>query len=426
MLRRTLSLVLPAIAVSVLVIASSVTNLTAAGSLRPLAIGAVYPLKVGGPPATAEYDGFLTAVRMVNNAGGVDGRQVKIDLKNATTNTAASATFALARAHVTAIVGSESSIVGVQAAAASQKAGVIYLENGAVATMLTYKGQNDVFRTVTTGQTLGRSAAKFTASTIAKRMGMKPSSLRVAVVYNDDIYGSSVAKAQIAETRALGMKLVGVFSYFYPGVNFVHLVKRLKADKPNVVLVASYVPDAIAFRKETVKQKLKVDAMIGTSSSFCMINFARPLGWNAVGLFAADKPDWTVNANALSASAQKLRTKANDSYKSRYDADMNGPAIAGFVGGWVLLHDVLPHAKSLTTAGIRQAFLKLNLPYGSQINGAGVRFAGPRQPDAGQNTRAVSVIWQWQKPDHAKIVAPSLFADANAKFIPLPLHLPHP
>jgi branched-chain amino acid transport system substrate-binding protein len=233
-----------------------------------------------------------------------------------------------------------------------------------------------------------------------------------------------VAKAQIAETRHLGMHLVGVFPYFYPGVNFHKLVAKLKATRPNVILVASYVPDAIAFRRQTISQKVKVDAMIGTSSSFCMLNFARPLGWEAVGLFAADKPDWTVSARALDPAARRLRSIANGLYKKRYRADMNGPAIAGFVGGWVLLHDVLPHATSLTSASIRHAFLALNLPYGSQINGAGVLFAGPKQPDAGQNTRAVSVIWQWQRPDHAKIVAPPLFADGHVRLVPLPLHVP--
>ena len=248
-----------------------------------------------------------------------------------------------------------------QAAAASQRAGTVYLENGAVATMLTERGQPDVFRMVTTGQTLGRTAADFVAGTIAHRMHIPLARMRVAVVYNDDVYGSSVAKAQITETRALGMKLVGVFSYFYPGVNFHHLVARLKRSRPNVVLVASYVPDAIAFRRETVRQKLRVDAMIGTSSSFCMLTFAKPLGWKAVGLFAADKPDWTVNAEALDPSARALRATANARYKRVYHADMSAPAIAGFVGGWVLLHTVLPRAKSLTAGGIRKAFLSVNL-----------------------------------------------------------------
>ena len=420
--------VVAALAVVVLV---ALPGWAPAGSIvtakSPIVIGAVYPISEGGPPAIQEYDGFLTAVRMVNLMGGVDGRPVSIDLKDVNVNNAAGAVYSLAqRDHVTAIVGSESSLVGVQAAAASQAVHTIYLENGAVATMLTMRGQPDVFRTVTTGQTLGRSAADFAADTIAPRLHVAVRKLRVAVVYNDDIYGSSVANAQIAETRKLGMNLVGVFSYFYPGVHFPRLVARLKRDRPNVVLVASYVPDAIAFRRETVRQKLRVGAMIGTSSSFCMLQFARPLHWEAVGLFAADKPDWTVNPKALAQPARELRSKANGLYKARYHLDMSGPAVAGFVGGWVLLHEVLPRAQALTTSAIRKAFLSVNLPYGSEINGAGVFFARPTAPDAGQNERAVSVIWQWMRPEVAKIVSPPLFAEATARYIPLPLHISAP
>jgi len=391
---------------------------------RPVIIGAVYPLSKGGPPATQEYDGFLTAVKLVDATGGIRGRPVRIDLKNVNANNVAGSVFRLARKdHVTAIVGSESSIVGIQAAAASQRVHTIYLENGAVATMLTMRGQSDVFRTVTTGQTLGRTSADFAAGTIAPRMHIPLRKLRVAVVYIDDVYGSSVAQAQIDQTRQLGMRLVGVFPYFYPGVDFQTLVAKLKRVRPNVVLVASYVPDAIAFRRETVRQNLKVDAMIGTSSSFCMLNFAKPLKWEAVGLFAADKPDWTVNPGALLPAARALRSRANNLYRHNYGANMTGPAVAGFVGGWVLLHDVLPRATSLTTAGIRRAFLAVNLPSGSEINGAGVYFARPSAPDAGQNLRAVSVVWQWQRVDSAIIVNPPGFAQGAPKYIPLPLHV---
>jgi branched-chain amino acid transport system substrate-binding protein len=416
---------LPAmIIVTSLVLTGCSSGSAASVGTLPITIGAVYPISTGGSPAQNEYHGFLTAVKMVNASGGVHGRPVHIDLKNVTVNTAAGAVFTLAHHdHVTAIVGSESSFIGLQAAPASQAAHTIYLENGAVATMITERGQPDVFRTVTTGQTLGRNAAKFAAQVIAPRLHILPRNLRVAVVYNDDVYGSSVAKAQIFETHALGMHLVGTFSYFYPGVNFHDLVSRLKRVKPNVVLVAAYVPDAIAFRKETIRQHLRVGAMIGTSSSFCMLTFAKPLKWDAVGLFAADKPDWTVNSRALLPAARRLRTEANTLYLKAYKADMNGPAIAGFVGGWVLLHDVLPRARSLTRAAIRTAFLSLNLPYGSEINGAGVYFARPAAPDAGQNVRAVGVIWQWQTVDHAKIVAPPLFATGDVKYVPLPLHI---
>ena len=397
---------------------------TALATGKPaLTIGAVYPLTTGGPPAQQEYHGFETAVHLVNARGGVRGRQVRVILRSVVSgDQAPAAVFVLAKQHVSVIVGSESSLVGIPASEAAQAAHVVYLEGGAVATKMTIRGQPDVFRTVVTGQTLGRSAADFAARVIAPRVHLSPRRLRIAVVYIDDVYGSSVAEAQIAETRHLGMNLVGVFRYQMPGANFRQLVTNLKRSRPDVVLVAAYIPDAKEFRIETLRQHLRVDAMIGTSSSFCMPAFGKTLGWKAVGLFAADKPDASINPRALDPAARQLRQTATGLYDKSFGGSMTGPAVAGFVAGWVLLRQVLPFAKTYSTTSIRRAFVSVNLPRGSEINGSGIYFARPSAGDAGQNLRATSVVWQWQSPGKATIVYPAGFARGVPRFIPLPAH----
>ncbi len=388
---------------------------------KTISIGAIYPLSTGGGPARQEYDGFQTAVRLVNSQGGIHGRDIKVTLRNVRAGLdAPQAVLSLKKQHVVAIAGSEESVVGIPASEASNADGLIYWEDGAVATMLTQRGEPDVFRTVTTGQTLGRSGAQFAASVIAPRLHIPVHKLRVADVHVIDVYGSSVGDAQIAGAKALGMKVVKVLAY-YPGrVNWTHLVAELKASRPNVVLVSSYLDGAVKFTRETIRQHLQVGAMIGTSSSFCMLPFAKALGKGAIGLFASDKPDTSINPRALLPPARALRRRVAAMYKRFYGAAMTGPSVAGFVGGWVLLHNVLNHAAKYTTQGIRQAALRLDLPYGSEINGAGVRFAPPTAPDAGQNLRATSVIWQWQHPDKAVILWPHAYATGKPRFIPLP------
>lgn len=390
----------------------------------PITLGALYPLQLGAPPVQ-EYHGLQTAVAMINARGGVKGRAVALttDSVNRRENTPGAVTT-LVRRHVPVIIGSSESLIALPASEEAQAAGIIYWESGAVATMLTEPGHPDVFRTVTTGQTLGRAAADYAAHVVAPRLHMAPRAMRIAVVAVHDVYGQSVAAAQIAETRRLGMKLVRTDSYYYhPGLSFVPIVRSIKVVHPTVVLVAAYLQDAIAFRRETLRQHLRVGAMIGTSSSFCMPAFGRTLGRDAVGLFASDKPDIHINPRALSPAANHLRLAANAWYRRHFHADMTGPAVAGFVAGWVLLHDVLPHASSLTTAAIRRAALSVDLPRGSEINGAGIKFAGPGQPDEGQNLRATSVVWQWQRPGHAVVVYPAAYAMGRPRWIPLPADL---
>jgi len=361
---------------------------------------------------------------MANAAGGIQGRHITLRLIDvARRDDAPAAVTTLKAWHASIIMGSAESLVGVPASQATQQAGLIYWEDGSVATMLTQKGSNNIFRTVTSGQTLGRAAAAFAANVIAPRLHIPRHRLRVAVIHIVDIYGSSVAAAQIAGTRQLGMNLVKIIPYYATSENWPRMVHELKQARPDVVLVAAYLQDAVAFRRETIKQELHVGAMIGTSSSFCMMPFAHALGKGAIGLFASDKPDTTINQKALLPAARSLRHRVVQLFRQEgFGSAMSGPAVAGFVGGWVLFHTVLPKAASVTTPSIRRAAMAVNLPFGSEINGAGVRFAGPNAPDAGQNLRATSVIWQWQHVDRAVILWPHAYATGKPHFIPLPLH----
>ena len=84
--------------------------------------------------------------------------------------------------------------------------------------------------------------------------------------------------------------------------------------------------------------------------------------------------------------------------------------MAGFVGGWVLFHDVVPRAATLTSAGLRAAALGLDIPEGSEINGGGVKFGVPGSSDQGQNLRAASMVAQWQGVEQLGVVYPPTYA----------------
>jgi len=385
-------------------------------------IGALYPLS--GSQASGgheEYQGLQTAANLINASGGVRGLRISFVPANAPSADAApDAVDRLKRQGVSIVTGSYGSTISLPASAEAQRDGLIFWESGAVATMVTERGYPNVFRTVTTGNSLGRAGARYAASIIAPRLRMTVPQLRAAVVYADDVYGSSVGRAMVAEAKSLRFRLAGVLSYDPYHVSFAPLVRRLKGMRPDIVLVAGYVQDAIAFRRETLRQHLHPAAMIGTSSAFCMQAFGDTLGRDALGLFASDKPDASFNPAALRPAARRLLARATAAYRRSFRTSMTAPAVAGFVAGWILFHDVLPHARSLSPADIRDAALKVNLPYGSEINGAGVRFAPPGAPDEGQNLRAISVIWQWQRPGHEVVVYPKNYATAQPRWIPLP------
>ncbi|MBV8194176.1 MAG: hypothetical protein JOY80_01465 [Candidatus Dormibacteraeota bacterium] len=98
---------------------------------------------------------------------------------------------------------------------------------------------------------------------------------------------------------------------------------------------------------------------------------------------------------------------------------MSSSAIEGFVGGWIMFHNVMPGAASTTRADLMRAAAALNLPLGTEVNGSGVRFAPQGTADAGDNTLATTVIWQWKTPQLRYIVYPQGFAEAPATLVPL-------
>ena len=419
---RYLRVLLAVFAVVSFALGSSIGSAAPAHAPTPIRIGALYPLtgsQAGG--GREEFHGLQIAARLVTADGGVHGRPVTFVTANAPSADAAPAAVdALKRRGVSIVAGSYGSTISVPASAEAQRQNLIFWESGAVATMITEHGYPNVFRTVTTGNSLGRAAARYAATVIAPRLRLAPASLRTVVVYVNDVYGSSVGTAMADQARTQGFDVRAVLTYDPYRMNLPALVARMKGMRPDIVLVAGYVQDAITFRREVLRQRVHPAAMVGTSSAFCMHAFGDTLGVQALGLFASDKPDATFSAAALLPSARALRARATAAYRRAYGVPMTASALAGFVAGWTLFHEVLPHARSLAPADVRAAALAVNLPNGSEINGAGIRFARPGAPDEGQNLRAISVIWQWQSPGHEVIVYPASYATARARWIPLP------
>jgi branched-chain amino acid transport system substrate-binding protein len=95
-----------------------------------------------------------------------------------------------------------------------------------------------------------------------------------------------------------------------------------------------------------------------------------------------------------------------------------GHAYRAFTGTWVLLTEVLPKAGSMDTEKIREAFLKVDLPYGSLANGLGVKYLPPEDPDAGLNARRLAGVQQWQGGKIYQVWPKNL---ATQKWIDIPL-----
>jgi branched-chain amino acid transport system substrate-binding protein len=402
-------------------------GLTACGSgSKPVVrLGAIYPVKGAyGQAAIDEWWGAQLAVALANQRGGVGGRRIEVDLQDAESPEFVPA--ALDRLHakgIDVILGTHQSVLSTAAGVGAAERGQLLWETGAVGETSADMGAGrNFFRMSPMGANLGRAAVDFVDAEVAPQL---PAHLRLryAVTYVDDVYGRAVGRGAVAEVAAQGQPVVGAFSYRPGTTEFGALVSQIAAAKPDVLVVVAYVEDGIALRRATVAAKVPLLASIGTSSSYCMPEFGVPLGPQAVGLFASDKPDGDViRADALLPAARTELAWATVQYRARWHTSMSAPALAGFANTWALLGHVLPNLgpdSTVTPAAVATTALATKLPAGSLANGSGIDLAPPGAPDAGANRAAISVIWEWVAPGRRAVVWPPAFATAKVAVLPI-------
>ena len=428
----------------------------------PIRIGAVFPISSNAASlAGPELTGVRIAADQVNADGGIGGRKIELVVRDLRSRgDAASVMHELRASGVQLVIGAYSSDLSIAASEAADKEGLLYWEAGAVADRLTGRGLPRVFRVGASGSNLGANSSDFAATELASRLGKPVSQLRIGIAVADDDYARSVADAAEATARERGMPVVVSRSYNLTVPDWPSVMADLAAARPDVLILASHIPDGIAFRQAMVTAGLKVGALIGSTMAECDPDFAGELGADAIGIFASDRPTAGFQASALApeaaaayarfaadwAAASKTGTDAasgatgesDSEYGDRAYADseytIHGPAedataerseeaLAGYSAGWALFQRVLPAAAASGWAGldadaVAAAARGVDLPDGSLPNGAGLRFSSD-PARLGQNERAAAVIWQWQAVRTYAFVWPPSYATGGIQFVPL-------
>ena len=361
-------------------------------------VGVVLPLS--GMPAelaNQERQGIQLAADLVNSDGGVQGRQVVLDVRDLSDSSQAATVVDQFKAEDASVVlGSYASDLSMVVSSAASTAGLVYWESGAVADQLTGRGLPLVFRVGADGARLGANSVTFAATQLAPMLGKTPATLRVTIVAATDAYARSVADAAQAGIGRSGALLADRINYELSVPDWPSVLRQLVASQPDVVILAAHIPDGEAFRRAMIAANIHVGALIGSTMAQCVGDFGEELGPDAVGVFASDRPTGGFNPGALNSDARSLYDRfAAEWSKSNGSTQPTEEGLAAFTAAWALFHDVVPHAAGLDAASIASAARAVDLPEGSLPNGSGLRFsADPSR--LGQNELAAAVVWQWQ------------------------------
>jgi branched-chain amino acid transport system substrate-binding protein len=391
------------------------------GGTASVKVGAVFPLSgPQAPLAKQEYAGVQIARDLVNADGGVDGAPIELITRDLVSESDATSRVADLKARgVTAVLGAYSSSLSMPVSAAAQDAGLLYWEAGAVADQLTGRGYPLVFRVGASGSNLGTMSSHFAAEVLAPRLNRAPSQLKMAIVHNLDAYPSSVAAAVSQQATRESFQVVTSVVYDAHAPDWASVLDQVRAAQPNILVLASYIADGVDFRHAMLKSGLHVDAFIGSTMAQCVPDFGAMLGADAIGVFAADRPPSGFNPGALTPTGKSTYERFSAGYRREFGSEPTEEALAGFGAAWALFHYVMPHARDLSALAMAATAQGLDLPAGTLANGAGIKFASTAEA-MGQNTRAASVIWQWQGVRHSVTVYPTVFATGSPGFIPLP------
>ena len=130
-----------------------------------------------------------------------------------------------------------------------------------------------------------------------------------------------MAAAAAATATASGLPVVARVSYDLSLPDWPRVMATLAASRPDVVILASHIPDGIAFRQAMLAAGLHVRALIGSTMAECDPDFAGELGADAIGIFASDRPTGGFQAGALDATARTVY----DRLATAWSADPAGP-----------------------------------------------------------------------------------------------------
>ena len=354
-----------------------------------LRIGVIYPLS-GNMALLGKMslDGAKLAAAEINSKGGLLGKEVELVIADAPDAKAAVATAErlITVEKVKVIIGTYSSSLSYAATNVANKHGVVYWELGAISDPIVERGFKYVFRTCPAGSMYSYNALKCMAEYLAPKQGKQAKDIKVAMVYEDSLFGSTMAKYGHEAAKKYGMKIVADAPYSAKSTDLTSVILRLKAARPDYLLYPGYFTDQVLFFRQSKELRFHFNAAITVGGSG-IAKFGETLGNLTDGILCVGFTSLDTNPNFA---------KGIDKFKALFNKEMgkepDGPYPLMNYMGTKVLFSTIAKAGSLDAEAIRSAALSIDIPMGGTETGGGVKL----DPKTGQNTRAITPIYQWQ------------------------------
>ena len=280
------------------------------------------------------------------------------------------------------------------------------------------------FRPQTPGSSFGTLSVQYIAAYSEEKFKKPVKDLRVAIIYEDGPYGTTVASFNEIEAKKQGMQIVLKEGYSAQAPDLSALVTKLRSGRPDVLFHTGYNPDIALFLRQSKEQGFRVKAMIGHGAGHSQIDKMKEgFGHEIDGIHTVDPMDATmVDPKKLRPGVSDMTKEMVTRYRKEFGDNPPMHVSIGFNNMWVLLNDVLPRAIAkhggYSPDALARAARETDIPDGGTMQAYGVHFFPPGHPMAGQNERAFPAVYQIVD-GKLLVVFPKTFANA-APVLPLP------
>jgi branched-chain amino acid transport system substrate-binding protein len=384
---------------------------------KEIRVGALYPRSgINSYLGEEAWRGVELAMKVQNAKGGINGKEIKITLADASdTQTGVSEVERLINKEgLKVVMGTFTSAVAYATTAVAERNGVIFWVTNGVADNITQRGLKYTFRSSLRSSLCAAGAVNLTKDALAPMLNIPVSQLKVAVINEDSEWGSETGGYDAQFAKVAGFQVLAHEAYSAKTIDLSSLVLKLKTLNPDVVIAASYAPDAILLWKQSRELGFMPKAFVGTGSGHTARDFYNAFGRDANGVFSSDYPQYDQNPEAAPGITEYMQL-----YRKTYNEEMRGPhSLVAFTGASVLW-DVLARANSMDPEMIRKAALETDIPLGKTPVGWGMKFAPPGDRNMGTNARTYSAVMQWQEGGKFVTVYPKESAAGPIQYIPL-------
>src|SRR3984885_1027830 len=226
--------------------------------------------------------------------------------------------------HAVALIGTYASSTTATASQVAERSGIPFLNPDSSAPGLTARGLKWFFRTTPHDGTFAENFFQFFAD--------------------------------LKKTKKIGYELATRVSYPATTTEVNAEVQKVKTSSPDVIMQASYVPDALLYMRGYKQQNVEVKAILAQDAGFIDPNFVRTLGADAEGVFTREVFSLEI----------KHRNQAvpliDQLFRERFAGKpLDGNTARDFMGVLVLA-DAIDRAGSTKPEAIRAALQATNIP----------------------------------------------------------------